>query len=90
MESDTQSLIGFKYNYKYNYNYGALIVIVIVILGPENIGNLNINFNFILISLQWFLIAEFYRLRLPIFSGPSINYNLDYNNARRTKAFCTH
>ena len=31
------------------------------ILKPEILGNRNINFNLILISLQWFLIAELYR-----------------------------
>ena len=29
--------------------------------GPEILGNRNINFNKILISSQWFLIAELYR-----------------------------
>ena len=28
-------------------------------LGPENIADLSININYILISLQWFLIVEF-------------------------------
>ena len=31
------------------------------ILEPEILGNRNINFNWILISLQWFLIVELYR-----------------------------
>ena len=31
------------------------------ILEPEILGNRNIDFNYILIILQWFLIAELYR-----------------------------
>ena len=42
---------------------------------PEILGNLNINLNKILISLQWLLIVELYRYLcwgLPEVSGPSI------------------
>ena len=53
------------------------VIFVATILEPEILGNRNINFNLILISLQWFLEADLYRylcygcLKFParIYSG---------------------
>ena len=41
-----------------DFSYNNKVSVVCTILKPENIGHRNINFNEILISLQWFLIAE--------------------------------
>ena len=71
------------------------------IIEPEILGNRNINFNQILISLQWFLIAELYRylcygcLKFPARiqyankHAPciSLKYNLNYADQKYAQPY---